>query len=248
MSREGGSWFSPPPPFAPSISPATDKLDRPHSLIPFSYSLNLSSLSGRGSGGRRGGAPTSNQSPHYSWQNGANNLLIPCLRGSARTERMALIGYGGRGEQHGASASQEDSAPPPSTAAPPLRALGERQTERERERQKMKEGKSREKRERPNHGKKNKKTTEWGKKKRCSWGKDKDGETKGGWGKCRKMQERQAFVRESTETEKGEKTCIILLYCLYHGTYIWVDFTMPDCFTLYTYRIRVMKKKNIYIK
>ncbi len=97
MSREGGSWFSPPPPFASSISPATDKLDRPHSLIPFSYSLNLSSLSGRGSGGRRGGAPTSNQSPHYSWQNGANNLLIPLFAGLGQNWKDGIDWLWGEG-------------------------------------------------------------------------------------------------------------------------------------------------------
>lgn len=136
------SRFSPPSPFALSISLATDKLDRPHSLIPFSYSLNLSSLSGRGSSGRHGGAPTSNQSPHYSWQNGANNLLIPLFAGLGQNWKDGIdwLWVGG---QHGASASPEGSAPPPSTAAPPLRALGERQTERER--QKMREGNKQEK-------------------------------------------------------------------------------------------------------
>ncbi len=162
----------------------------------------------------------------------------PCLRGSARTERMALIGYGGRGGAARRFRQPRGFSTAPLYCRSPTESLrGETDRKRERDRKWGRET-SREKRERPNHGKKNKKTTEWGKKKRRNWGKNKDGETKGGWGKCRKMQERQAFVRKSTETEKGEKTCIILLYCLCNGTYIWVDFTMPDCFN---------EKNKIYI-
>lgn len=207
------------------LSPATDKLDRPHSLIPFSYSLNLSSLSARGSGGRRGGATTSNQSPHYSWQNGANNLLIPLFAGLGQNWKDGIDWLWGGGEQHGASASPEDSEPSSSTAAPPLRALGERQTERERDRKWGRET-SKEKRERSKSWERERGNNRTRQKKCSNWGKNKDGETKGGWGKCRKMQKRQPENGQKINRDrKGRKKKKSIINAAP------VALNRPDCFT-----------------
>lgn len=120
------------------LSPATDKLDRPHSLIPFSYSLNLSSLSGRGSGGRRGGAPTSNQSPHYSWQNGANNLLIPLFAGLGQNWKDGIDWLWGGGAARRFRQPRGFRTAPLYCRSPTESLRGE--TDRKRERQKMREG------------------------------------------------------------------------------------------------------------